>query len=67
LDTGSAFPGIGTGYQLPRWNAGATLPPLLPGDPEPPISDLDQIFIYLAVLREAHHQLRDSVGEVVPV
>jgi hypothetical protein len=35
--------------------------------PQPPVASFNQAFIELAVPREAHHQLRDSVRELVPV
>jgi NADPH-dependent 2,4-dienoyl-CoA reductase/sulfur reductase-like enzyme len=67
LDGAAALPRISPGNDFWRGDIGAAPPLARRGDAEPAVAGADELLVGLAVLGQAHHQLRDPVGEVIAV
>src|SRR5699024_4298322 len=63
----TALPGVGPRHHLRHRNIGPTLALLRHRNTAPTIPLLDQLLLDLAILRHAHHQLRNPITKIVTV
>lgn len=67
LDAAATLPAVRPGSEVGRGDVGAVLPSAPGGATESVVSICDRLFVGLAVGSEAHHELRNAVGEIVSV